>query len=85
MITIHQTHRLFAVLTAFLLIIFSFKMRNPLIFVLLVLQVCLGISNILFKLPLSIALAHNAIASLLLIATIASFYKLWIYRTSHTI
>ncbi|OJV90600.1 MAG: hypothetical protein BGO43_06255 [Gammaproteobacteria bacterium 39-13] len=48
----------------------------------LVAQLCLGISNILFHLPLSIAVAHNGVAVLLLLILIALNFTLRAIRVS---
>jgi len=43
---------------------------------LLICQVCLGLANVLFSLPLAVAVAHNGVAALLLLAVITTLYKL---------
>jgi cytochrome c oxidase assembly protein subunit 15 len=43
---------------------------------LLLTQIALGISNVLLLLPLKIAVAHNCMASLLLLSVITLFYYL---------
>ena len=43
---------------------------------LLLVQVTLGISNVVFSLPLLVAVAHNGIAALLLISLVAINYLL---------
>lgn len=43
---------------------------------LLILQLCLGISNIIFKLPLGVAMAHNLTAALLLLSVMTFIFKL---------
>ena len=74
-LAIHFAHRLnaFAVLVYWLLL-FYFGRRNhflrasaPLFLGLLFLQMALGITNILGDLPLMIAVAHNALAAILLL------------------
>lgn len=73
--TIHMAHRLGALITSVLIIMLSKalwhdkKIIIP-ILGLLILQVSLGITNVLALLPLSSALAHNGIATLLLLALI---------------
>jgi cytochrome c oxidase assembly protein subunit 15 len=78
-VTIHMMHRLgagmiFVYLLGLSLVIFKSQPAPrtrefawALIFF-LVLQVILGISNILFHLPLGIATAHNAVAALLFLS-----------------
>jgi len=44
--------------------------------VLLLVQIILGISNIVYKLPLSVAVAHNGVALLLLFSIVSSAYML---------
>jgi cytochrome c oxidase assembly protein subunit 15 len=50
-------------------------MANTLL-VLLVVQVCLGLSNVFWSLPLPVAVAHNAGGALLLLALISLNYRL---------
>lgn len=71
---IHLTHRLGAAVVFFYLVLLGVSLvkrseiRNfgKLLLVLLLVQVSLGISNVLFSLPLAVAVAHNATAALLL-------------------
>lgn len=44
---------------------------------LLIVQIALGISNILALLPLSVAVAHNAVAALLLLTIVSLHYYVW--------
>ena len=46
------------------------------IFVLLVIQVALGISNIIWSLPLWVAVAHNAGGAFLLLSMVTLNYRL---------
>lgn len=73
---VHVTHRLGAlVVTAALLLLAIGLLRYPgkqrwlgsLLLLVLMLQVSLGVGNILLQLPLSIAVAHNGVAALLLL------------------
>ena len=88
-VAIHYTHRLAALVTA--LIIFWYGVRlikqakqaGPalkniavIMLALLVLQVSLGVSNVLFKLPLVIAVMHNGVALLLLFSLVSSLYMI---------
>lgn len=86
-LTIHVMHRFGAILTtlylAWLGLILLFKAKSSflrkatlLTLGLLLLQVSLGVSNILFSLPLSIAVAHNVVAACLMLALIAVTYYL---------
>lgn len=78
--TIHWMHRLGALITFLLLGHLGGKLisktggvlkKNGIVILcLLVLQIGLGISNVLFHMPLSIAVAHNAVAVLLLLSLI---------------
>ena len=87
--TIHMLHRFGAVLTSFMIgglalwafvrsKTFSLRTLSVIMASLLILQIGLGISNILALLPLSIAVAHNAVAALLLLALISFNYYLWL-------
>lgn len=44
--------------------------------ILLLVQIILGISNVVYKLPLSVAVAHNGVALLLLFSIVSSAYML---------
>lgn len=80
---IHWTHRVMAlVVTLYLGWLVLRLMRSPgyagmglVIGGLLVLQVSLGISNVLFGLPLAVAVAHNAGAALLLSSLVVLNYR----------
>ena len=84
--TIQMTHRfgaLFVTLYLMALVIFVFIKNRAdvfknayLILSLLVVQICLGVSNVIFKLPLATALLHNLFAALLLLSVITLLYKL---------
>ena len=86
-VTIHVVHRLGAIITsiylAWLILMILIKsqtefFRNSakLIAVALVAQVSLGISNIWFSLPLSVAVSHNIVAALLMLTLIRLTYSL---------
>ncbi|RUO81150.1 cytochrome B [Idiomarina tyrosinivorans] len=85
--TMHIAHRIGAIITTLLvltLVIKSwrhaisqyFRQRLLLITLLILLQVSLGISNVLLSLPLPIAVAHNAVAALLLLSLVGLNYNL---------
>lgn len=90
--TIQMSHRFgAAIVTAYLLIFMMIAMPSLKksyeitksfywIFALLCVQLCLGISNVIFKLPLVTAVSHTIIAALLLISVITLVYKLSISR-----
>ncbi|MFZ0219398.1 MAG: COX15/CtaA family protein [Candidatus Aquirickettsiella sp.] len=78
---IQMTHRLMAVVTSIYLGLLIYKLFNVthhyffrviagLLAFLLGLQISLGILNVVWLLPLSIAMAHNAVAALLLLTII---------------
>ena len=80
---IHISHRLGALMVVAVLLMLSWKLhRNGLTglarLVLLVLgvQVSLGISNVLFHLPLGVAVAHNAGGALLLLSMVLVNYRI---------
>lgn len=78
-IAIQQAHRLMAWLVFGHLLAVSLRMlRNPglrgwggLLLALLVTQICLGIANVMFSLPLHVAVAHNAGATALLFVLVS--------------
>ena len=80
---IHLTHRVGAVLVSLSLLSLAWQLRVAgfkglagLLLAALVLQVGLGLSNVLFHLPLSIAVAHNAGAALLILSMTLINYRL---------
>jgi cytochrome c oxidase assembly protein subunit 15 len=85
-IAIHYTHRMGALLTVLvlgsvlLLILFrggAALRRTAMVGIgLLILQVLLGISNILLHLPLAVAVAHNVVAALLLLTVVTLLYQM---------
>ncbi|WP_111978952.1 COX15/CtaA family protein [Algibacillus agarilyticus] len=86
-LTIHVSHRVWAIITSVAVIVFLIlqyrwlssvviKKLTLITSVLLVTQVALGVSNILFTLPLAVAVSHNAFALLLLTSLVFSFYLL---------
>jgi cytochrome c oxidase assembly protein subunit 15 len=84
--SIHVSHRLGALITFILGAILSYKLwqqTSPILKRLslwlglfLILQVSLGISNIVLHLPLGVAVAHNGIAALLLLTLITINFTL---------
>ena len=83
-VAIHYSHRASAlVLTLIFLILISklwFSSAAPLastLGVLLVTQISLGIMNVVYVLPLYIAIAHNLVAALLLLATLMVNLVIW--------
>ena len=85
---IHVTHRLGALLTALVLGMLAFHLirhqayptyrkLGMLLLGLLIAQISLGISNVLGHLPLPVAVAHNGVAALLLLAIVTI---LWFSR-----
>lgn len=85
--TMHVIHRVGAIISFLVLCTLLFKcwpkaqsqfFRNKLsvIGLLLILQIALGISNVVFQLPLWNAVAHNAIGALLLLSLVGLNYHL---------
>jgi cytochrome c oxidase assembly protein subunit 15 len=84
---IHLVHRVGAVVTFLLLGWLALQLVRKagsqaagsgwLIGGLLLLQVSLGIANVIMHLPLGVAVAHNAVAALLLLSLIQLNYQLW--------
>lgn len=82
-IAVHMMHRIGAIIISFILawlILLCYKnhMRKFGIglCILLTVQLLLGISNVIALLPLSVAVAHNAVAALLLLALVTLNFKL---------
>ena len=88
-ITIHATHRIGAMVTTlYLTSLFIWLWRRTdigiptkkiaaLAMTILLLQVGLGISNVLFSLPLAVAVAHNGVAALLMLSLILLNFSLY--------
>jgi cytochrome c oxidase assembly protein subunit 15 len=77
-VAVHFTHRLGAVLAAALILLLGLRLvREPAtradgaaVLAVLALQLCLGVSIVWFGVPLSVAVLHNGVAALLLLAVI---------------
>lgn len=81
--TIHLMHRLGALLTLSLGAVLSFylwqshlRKLSMVLGTLLLIQICLGISNVIFYLPLPVAVAHNGIGALLLLTLVTIHFIL---------
>lgn len=87
---IHYVHRLGAVVTTLVVLSLSTALwrtavllakRMAMVLVaVLFLQVALGISNVIFALPLMVAVAHNAVGALLLLTTVTLNHRLYTVR-----
>lgn len=86
-VTIHMVHRIGALITALVIGWLAFQVfararciairaLSVAIAVLLTVQILLGVTNVLALLPLPIAIAHNAVAALLLLALVTLNYYL---------
>jgi len=86
-VAIHMAHRIGAiVVTLYLIFLLSLLYRHAdghhmrrqahVIAILLVVQVGLGLSNVIWSLPLPVAVAHNACGALLLLALVTLNYRL---------
>jgi cytochrome c oxidase assembly protein subunit 15 len=82
---IHFTHRIGALITFIIVTLLALRLfKNTslrslgiLVMSVLLVQISLGISNVIFYLPLPIAVSHNGVAALLLITLIYVNYRLW--------
>jgi cytochrome c oxidase assembly protein subunit 15 len=97
--TIHVTHRIGALVTTlvfgiFILRLFQFatahKQSNIAVWggtllLLLIVQIGLGVINVVMSLPLLNAVAHNVVASLLLITTVSASFQLRALQQSLTL
>ena len=86
--TIHVAHRFGAIITATILLWLAYRMLTLsrssqlkraawTLISLVVIQVALGISNVVLHLPLGVAVSHNAGAALLLLTMVFINYALW--------
>lgn len=78
---IHLTHRLGALLVTLVLLVLAWQLRAVgmtrlagLVLVALAAQISLGVSNVLFHLPLPVAVAHNAGGAALLLTMVLVNY-----------
>jgi heme a synthase len=77
-VAVHFAHRLGAILAAVLILLLGLRVAREsatrtdglLVLGALLLQLCLGVSIVLFGVPLSVAVAHNGVAALLLLAVL---------------
>lgn len=81
-VTIHWLHRLGALLTTLYLIFLQIKLFQAgekklaaILLLVLLSQISLGISNVVFSLPLAVAVAHNGGAALLLLTMVAITHR----------
>ncbi|HSG88455.1 MAG TPA: COX15/CtaA family protein [Pseudomonadales bacterium] len=86
-VAIHLTHRIGAMIVALVLGLLAWKLlRQPadrglppfgaVLVAVLVTQLCLGIGNVVFSLPLWMATAHNAVGAALLLVVVSVNYRL---------
>lgn len=82
---VHMTHRVGALVFSLMLLLLIYLFRKYhhlksnliLIGVLLILQVVLGIANVILSLPIWTAIFHNAVALLLLLSLVALLHKIF--------
>ncbi|MGD2054360.1 MAG: COX15/CtaA family protein, partial [Gammaproteobacteria bacterium] len=82
-VTIHWLHRLGALVTTLFILFLAFRLFSSehrgfagWLLLVLVVQVSLGISNVVFSLPLAVAVAHNGVAALLLLTMVTLVHTL---------
>jgi cytochrome c oxidase assembly protein subunit 15 len=86
-VAIHISHRIGALVTTVLLVLLAYRLRRSgpdslrrmavIVVAVLVLQVSLGLGNVLFKFPLWIAVSHNLVGALLLLTMVTLNYGLY--------
>lgn len=84
-VAIHFAHRLGAILATLLLIAFAVALLRTrglaadgtAVLAVLVAQLAIGVSIILFGVPLSVAVAHNGFAALLLLTVLHAHQRIW--------
>lgn len=86
-LTIHVAHRFGAMLTLVVVSLTAVQLRRAgyfhaarMVMAALVVQIGLGIANVLFSLPLTVAVLHNLGAALLLVTMLKCNYLLWSQR-----
>ncbi len=84
-VAIHFTHRLGAVLATVLIALFALQLVSgpssrsdgAVILAVLLVQLALGVSIVVFGVPLAIAVAHNGVAAVLLLTLINAHKRIW--------
>ena len=83
-VAIHYSHRVSALIVTFIFLFLMsrlwFSDAAPLastLGILLITQITLGIINVIYVLPLYVAIAHNLVAACLLLATFTVNYLAW--------
>ncbi len=85
---IHMAHRIGAMLTFLYIVALSIKVMRAdvsrvlkriagIVMIVLLIQVSLGTSNIIFSLPLAVATAHNAVGAMLLLSMVTLVYAMY--------
>ncbi|MGF1754567.1 COX15/CtaA family protein [Vibrio makurazakiensis] len=92
--TIHVSHRFGAIVTSIIMMTLVFKLQRQsgevlnrighVLGLILILQIGLGISNVVFQLPLLVAVAHNLGAALMLVGLVTTNYLLWQPQVGYT-
>ena len=90
LVTIHVMHRIGAMVTLVVLGLFGWRLRQDsnqllvdfgtLLWIVLGVQIILGVNNVVFQLPLWNAIAHNGVGALLLITVVGINYVLWAHK-----
>lgn len=85
-VAIHFSHRIGAIVTAIVLLILAYRLRRAgpealrkmatLIVIVLMLQISLGLGNVILKFPLWVAVSHNLVGALLLLTMVTLNYGL---------
>ena len=83
-------HRLGAMVALVVLGLFGWRLRRDsnqllvdlgtFLWLVLAVQIILGVNNVVFQLPLWNAIAHNAVGALLLVTVVGINYVLWIHK-----
>ena len=88
-VTIHATHRIGAMVVSVLVLLLAFAVRRPLgamaslsLVAALLLQISLGVTNVVALLPLSVAVAHNVCGLLLLLVVVKTTLGVFARQTS---
>jgi cytochrome c oxidase assembly protein subunit 15 len=91
-VAIHFSHRVGAIVASLVVLALVYRcLRSadaPLrqlglaLLGILTIQILLGISNVVFTLPLKVAIAHNGVAAVLLLTLVSVNYRLFLLRSS---
>ena len=71
---IHFLHRMTGIICALLIYVIAYYRKNIILFLIITTQIILGVMNVVYLLPIYLAVLHNFFASLLILTFIKAYY-----------